>query len=80
MWAERGRSGTMVKKKFFITYSSPNIITTTKSRRIRRAGQVARMRANRKTYNWYEELEVKSILGGPKHRWKNMKLDLKKLN
>jgi hypothetical protein len=55
-------------------YSSPNIIKIIKSRRMRWAEHVARMREKRKAY-WL--LVGKRPLGRPRRRWvNNIKMDL----
>ena len=63
-------------------YSSPNIIRNLKSRRLRWAGQIARMEQSR---NGYRVLVVKTggkrPLGRPRRRWQdNIKMDLKEVN
>jgi hypothetical protein len=51
-------------------YSSPSIIRMTKSRWMRVAGHVARMRARRNTYRiLVGEPEGKSPLARPRRRW-----------
>jgi hypothetical protein len=50
-------------------YSSPNIITINKSRRMRWAGHVARMRRGMHIGYWRES--QKRPLGRPRHRWVN---------
>jgi hypothetical protein len=59
-------------------YCSPNIIRVTKSRRIRWAGHVARMRERRGVYNvLVGKPEGKRPLGRPRRRWEdNIKMDL----
>jgi hypothetical protein len=59
-------------------YSSPSIIRTIKSRRMRWAGHVARMREKRNAYRiLVEMLEGKRPLGRPRRRWVgNIKMDL----
>jgi hypothetical protein len=60
-------------------YSSPSIIRTNKSNRIRWSGNVARMRAKRKAYRiMVGKPEGKRPLGRPpRHRWvNNVKMDL----
>jgi hypothetical protein len=60
-------------------YSSPNIVRGIKSRRMRWAGHVARMRARRIVYRvLVGRPEVKRPLGRPRSRWEdNIKLDLR---
>jgi hypothetical protein len=51
-------------------YSSPSIIRIIKSRRMRWAGHVARMRENRNTYRLLVgKPEGKRPLGRPRRRW-----------
>jgi hypothetical protein len=61
-------------------YSSPNIITMIKSRRIRWAGQVARMGKKINAYRiLVGEPEGKRPLGRPRRRWvDNIKIDLRR--
>jgi hypothetical protein len=60
-------------------YSSPNIVTVIKSRRMGWAGRVARMREGRGVYRVLAgRPERKRPLGRPKRRWgDNIKLDLR---
>jgi hypothetical protein len=59
-------------------YSSPNIVTVIKSRRMRWAGQVARMGKGRCVYrDLVGRPEGKRPLGRPRRRWEdNIKMDL----
>jgi hypothetical protein len=59
-------------------YSSPSIITMMKSRRMRLAPHVARMRKPRNAYRiLMGKSEGKRLLGGPSPRWvNNIKMDL----
>jgi hypothetical protein len=59
-------------------YSSPNIVRTIKSRRMRLAGHVARMGEGRGVYRvLVGRPEGKRPLGRPRHRWEdNIKMDL----
>jgi hypothetical protein len=51
-------------------YSSPSIIRIIKSRRIRWAGHVTRMREKRNAYKiLVGKPEEKRLLGRPRHRW-----------
>jgi hypothetical protein len=51
-------------------YSSPSIIRIIKSRRMRWAGHVARMREKKKAYRLLvRKPEGKRPLGRPRHRW-----------
>ena len=60
-------------------YSSPNIIRSLKSRRLRWAGQVARMEQSRNAYRiLVGKLEVKEPLGRPRGKWEdNIRMDLR---
>jgi hypothetical protein len=60
-------------------YSSPDIIRQVKSRRIRWAGHVARMREDRKVYKvLVGKPEGKRPLGRPRRRWENgIRIDLR---
>jgi hypothetical protein len=59
-------------------YSSPNIVMVNKSRRMRWAGHVARMREERNAYRvLVGRPEGKKPLGRPRRRWEdNIKMDL----
>ena len=63
-------------------YSSPNIITNLKSRRLRWAGHVARMEEFRNAYRVLVRIpEGKRPLGRPRHyRWEDIKMDLKEMD
>jgi hypothetical protein len=60
-------------------YSSPNIVRMIKSRRIRRAGNVARTGEGRSVYRiLVGRPEGKRPLGRPRRRWENnVKMDLR---
>jgi hypothetical protein len=62
-------------------YSSPNIVTVIKSRRLRWAGHVARMGEGRGVYRvLVGRHEGKRPLGRPRRRWEdNIKLDLREI-
>jgi hypothetical protein len=62
-------------------YSSPSIITMIKSRRIRWAGHVARMREKRNAYRiLVGKPEGRRPLGRPRHRCVgNIKMDLREI-
>jgi hypothetical protein len=62
-------------------YSSPNIVMVIKSRRMRRAGHVARMREGRGVYRiLVGRPEGKIPLGRPRRRWENnIKMDLREI-
>jgi hypothetical protein len=62
-------------------YSSPSIIRMIKSRRMRRAGNVARTGANRNAYMILVGMsEGKRLLGRPRRRWvDNIKIDLREI-
>jgi hypothetical protein len=63
-------------------YSSPSIIRIIKSRRMRWAGHVGRMREKRNAYRLLvREPEGKRPLGKPRHRWvDNIRTDLAQLH
>jgi hypothetical protein len=62
-------------------YSSPNIVRVIKSRRMRWAGQVARMGEGRGAYRaLVGRPEGKRPLGRPRRRWEdNIKMDLREI-
>ena len=62
-------------------YSSPNIIRNLKSRRLRWAGQVARMGQSRSAYRvLVGKIEGKRPLGRPRRRWEdNFRMDLREM-
>jgi len=60
--------------------SSPNIVRTIKSRRMRWAGHVARMRKERLIWSFDGKTWGKEPLGRPKYRWEdNIKMDLQEV-
>jgi hypothetical protein len=62
-------------------YSSPNIVRVIKSRRMRWAGHVARMKERRGVYSVFVgNSKGKRPLGRRRHRWEdNIKLDLREI-
>jgi hypothetical protein len=62
-------------------YSSPNIVRVIKSRRMRWAGQVARVEEGRVVYRvLVGRTEGKRPLGRPRRRWEdNIKMDLREI-
>ena len=62
-------------------YSSPNIIRSLKSRRLRWAGHVARMEQSRNAYRvLVGKPEGKRHLGRPRRRWEdNIRMDLREV-
>ena len=62
-------------------YSLPNIVRVVKSRRMRWAGNVARMGEGRGVYRvLVGKPEGKRPLGRPRHRWKdNIKMDIQEV-
>jgi transcription termination factor 2 len=62
-------------------YSSPNIITMLKSRRMRWTGHIARMEKNRNAYSiLVGKQEGKRPLGRPRCGWvDNIKMDLREI-
>jgi hypothetical protein len=68
-------------RNFIILYSSPDIIRQVKSRRMRWAGHVARMREGRKVYRvLVGKPEGKRPLGRPRRRWEDgIRMDLREI-
>ena len=62
-------------------YSSPTIIRSLKSERLRWAGHIARMEQSRNAYRvLVGKPEGKRPLGRPRHRWEdNIKMDLREV-
>jgi hypothetical protein len=62
-------------------YSSPSIIRTIKSGRMRWVGRVTRMGAKRNAYRiLVRKLEGKRLLGRPRYRWvDSIKMDLREI-
>jgi hypothetical protein len=62
-------------------YSSPDIITQIKSRRMRWAGRVARMGEGRNVYRvLLGKPEGKKLIGRPRHTWEDgIKMDLREI-
>jgi hypothetical protein len=62
-------------------YSSPNIVRVIKSRRMRRAGHVARMGERRSVYRvLVGKPEGRRTLGRPRRRWEdNIRMDLREV-
>jgi hypothetical protein len=71
----------MHNEELHILYSSPDIIRQIKSRQIRWAGHVARMREERKVYKvLVGKSEGKRPLGRPRHRWEDgIKMDRREI-
>ena len=67
--------------KLHALYSSPNIIRSIKSRRLRWAGHVALMKQSRNAYRvLLEKTEGKRPLGRPMRRWEdNIRMDLREV-
>jgi hypothetical protein len=65
-----------------ILYSSPNMVRQIKSRRVRWAGHVARMRKERNIYKVLEgKPERKTPLGRPRRRWEDgIRMDLREIS
>jgi hypothetical protein len=68
-------------KQLYALYSSPDIIRITKSRRLRWAGHVARLRVMRGTYRvLVGKSEGRRPLQRPRRRWQdNIKMDLREV-
>ena len=61
-------------------YSSPNIVRVIKSRRMRRAGHVARMDEERGVYRvLVGKPEGRRPLGRPRRRWVDIRMDLQEV-
>jgi hypothetical protein len=71
----------MLKTICFFKYSSPNIVQAIKSRRMRWAGHVARMREERGAYRvLVGKPGGKRLLGKPRRRWvDNIRMDLQEV-
>jgi hypothetical protein len=71
----------MHNEELYNLYSSPSIITMIKSRRMRWARRVARMREKRNAYRiLVGKPEGKRPLGRPRRRWvDNIKTDLREI-
>jgi hypothetical protein len=69
------------KQELYILYSSQNIIRQIKTRRMRWAGHVARMREERKVYKVsVGKPNGKRPLGRPRRRWENgIRMNLRKI-
>jgi hypothetical protein len=67
--------------ELYSLYSSPNIVTVIKSRRMRWEGHVARMGEGRGVYRvLIGKPEGKKPLGRPRRRWEdNIKMDLREI-
>jgi hypothetical protein len=67
------------KKELYVLYSSPNIVRVMKSRRLRWAEHITRMRERRGAYRvLVGKPEERRPLGRPGPRWKdNIKMDLR---
>jgi hypothetical protein len=79
---EEGRSWTKLHNdKFHSLYSSPNIVSVIKSRRMRWVGHVAHVGEGRGGYRVLVGRPTgKRPLGRPWHRWEdNIKLDLREI-
>ena len=63
------------------SYRSPNIVSVIKSRRLKRAGHVARMEEVRSTFKiLVGTLTGKRLLGRPRRRWEdNIRMHLKEI-
>jgi hypothetical protein len=75
-----GDWGKLHNEEFHNLYSSPNIIRMVKSKRMRRAGHVARMGEKRNAYRILGKPERRRPLGRPRRRWvDNIKIYLRKI-
>ena len=73
--------GKLHNAELYVMYSSPNIIREFKSRRLRWAGQVARMDQSRNAHRVFMgKPKGKRPLGRPRRRWEdNIKMDLREM-
>jgi hypothetical protein len=81
-WNEvKGERRKLLNEELRDLYSSPSIVIIIKSRRMRRAGHVARRREKRKAYRLLvEKPDGKRPLGRQRHRWvNNIRMDLGKV-
>jgi hypothetical protein len=71
----------MIAQELYALYSSPNIIRVIKSRRLRWAGHVARMRERRGAYRaLVGKPEGRRPLGRRRRRWEdNIKMDVREV-
>jgi len=76
-----GEWRTLHNEELYDLYSSPNIVRVIKSRRMRRAGHVARMGEGRGVYRvLMGKPEGRRPLGKPRRRWEdNIKMDLQEV-
>jgi hypothetical protein len=81
MFLKRECYGTLHNEELHNLYSSPNIIRMIKSRRIRWAGNEARMGEKRTAYRiLVRKPEGKRPQGRPRRRWvDNIKIDLREI-
>jgi hypothetical protein len=68
-------------EELHILYSSPDIISLIKSRRMRWAGHMARMGEERKVYKFLVgKPEGKRVIERPRHRWEDgIRMDLREI-
>jgi hypothetical protein len=76
-----GEKRRLHNEELYALYFSPNIIRVIKSRRLRRAGHVARMGERRGAYGvLVGKPEGRRSLGRPRRRWEdNIKMDLREV-
>ena len=76
-----GERGKLLNAELHALYSSPNIIRSLKSRRLRWAGHVARIEQSRNAYRvLVRKPKGKRPLGRPRHRWEdNIEMDLREV-
>ena len=70
-----------MEKKLLSLYRSPNLVRLIKSRNLRRAGDVARIKEGGSAFKILTNKPTgKRLLGRPGHRWKNnIKVDPKEI-
>jgi hypothetical protein len=76
----RGEWRRLRNEDLYVLYGSPNFIWVIKSRRMRWTKRLARMEDRRGAYRvLVGRPDGKRPLGRPRHRWDNIKMDLKEM-
>ena len=77
---ENGEWRRLHNEELHCLYCSPNIVRVIKSRRLRWTGHVARMDEGRSVFKILTGTPAgKRPLGRPRHRWDNIRMDLKEI-